>query len=187
MTIRMLGLVSLKPINAFESNQTSAFKQMIKNTEKALGLTEDLDAVGDEDDDVDNDGDSDKSDDYLQNRRKVVSKAINTEAITRSQLKQIVKEEYLKVREEMDKCAKRIAKDLEEIRKECLSEMMKRTRQSGTNFSPAGEKRIHINTVAEMIDVPVNELMLYMLNNVKHTNERQLIEYRQGFITFYAN
>ena len=43
----------------------------------ASGLTkEKLDPVGQEDDDVDNDGDVDKSDDYLKNRRKAISKAI---------------------------------------------------------------------------------------------------------------
>ena len=43
----------------------------------ASGLTnEELDPVGQEDDDVDNDGDVDKTDDYLKNRRKAISKAI---------------------------------------------------------------------------------------------------------------
>ena len=43
----------------------------------ASGLTkEKLDPVGQEDDDIDNDGDVDKTDDYLKNRRKAVSKAI---------------------------------------------------------------------------------------------------------------
>ena len=48
--------------------------------EKALasGLTQEkLDPVGKEDDDIDNDGDVDKTDKYLKNRRKAVSKAIN--------------------------------------------------------------------------------------------------------------
>ena len=35
-----------------------------------------LDPVGKEDDDIDNDGDVDKTDKYLANRRKAVSKAI---------------------------------------------------------------------------------------------------------------
>ena len=35
-----------------------------------------LDSVGSEDGDIDNDGDMDKTDDYLANRRKVVSKAV---------------------------------------------------------------------------------------------------------------
>ena len=44
----------------------------------ASGLfNEKLDPVGQEDDDIDNDGDVDKTDKYLKNRRKAVSKAIN--------------------------------------------------------------------------------------------------------------
>ena len=35
-----------------------------------------LDPVGKEDGDIDNDGDKDKTDDYLLNRRKAVSKAV---------------------------------------------------------------------------------------------------------------
>ena len=42
---------------------------------------EDLDSVDKEDDDVDNDGDSDASDDYLKNRRDVISKAIEKESV----------------------------------------------------------------------------------------------------------
>ena len=38
-----------------------------------------LDPVGKEDDDIDNDGDVDKSDKYLANRRKTVSKAVKSE------------------------------------------------------------------------------------------------------------
>ena len=44
-------------------------------------LKEDLDSVDKEDDDVDNDGDSDASDDYLKNRRDVISKAIEKESV----------------------------------------------------------------------------------------------------------
>ena len=39
-------------------------------------VDEKLDPVGKEDDDIDNDGDVDKTDKYLANRRKAVSKAI---------------------------------------------------------------------------------------------------------------
>ena len=42
---------------------------------------EELDPVGQEDDDIDNDGDSDDSDEYLRNRRKAISKAVNKESI----------------------------------------------------------------------------------------------------------
>lgn len=40
-----------------------------------------LDPVGQEDSDIDNDGDSDKSDQYLKNRRKAISKAIAKEEV----------------------------------------------------------------------------------------------------------
>ena len=43
-------------------------------------IEEAMDAVGKEDGDIDNDGDKDKTDDYLMNRRKAVSKAIKNEA-----------------------------------------------------------------------------------------------------------
>ena len=47
------------------------FKQYLKQ--------EALDPVGKEDDDIDNDGDVDKTDKYLKNRRKVVTKAVKNE------------------------------------------------------------------------------------------------------------
>ena len=40
-------------------------------------LSEKLDAVGHEDADIDNDGDTDKTDKYLANRRKAISKNMN--------------------------------------------------------------------------------------------------------------
>ncbi len=39
-------------------------------------LSEELDAVGQEDEDIDNDGDKDKTDSYLHNRRKKIGKAM---------------------------------------------------------------------------------------------------------------
>jgi hypothetical protein len=51
----------------------------LKKRRAAIGKAmkkEELDPVGQEDDDVDNDGDSDSSDKYLKNRRKAVAKAM---------------------------------------------------------------------------------------------------------------
>ncbi len=50
--------------------------EWVKSQEK---LVEALDPVGKEDSDIDNDGDVDKTDKYLKNRRKAVSKAIAKE------------------------------------------------------------------------------------------------------------
>ena len=41
---------------------------------------EELDPVGQEDDDIDNDGDSDDSDEYLRNRRKAIAKSVKKES-----------------------------------------------------------------------------------------------------------
>ena len=66
---------------------------------------EKLDPVGKEDGDIDNDGDEDDTDDYLANRRKAVSKAINKESIDNSpkhkQLK-LAQNELVKTRTELN-------------------------------------------------------------------------------------
>ena len=51
-------------------------KERIAAVKKAKGMKEALDPVGREDADIDNDGDVDKSDKYLHNRRKAISKAM---------------------------------------------------------------------------------------------------------------
>ena len=45
--------------------------------DKYYKVNESLDPIGKEDDDIDNDGDTDKTDKYLANRRKTVSKAVS--------------------------------------------------------------------------------------------------------------
>ena len=52
----------------------------VKAEDLSQQLDEKLDKVGKEDGDVDNDGDKDESDEYLANRRKVVSKAVAKES-----------------------------------------------------------------------------------------------------------
>jgi len=70
------------------AREMSGMQQRLESLYEDLGhklgryyeIAEALDPVGKEDDDIDNDGDSDKSDEYLANRRKAVSKSIKTEA-----------------------------------------------------------------------------------------------------------
>lgn len=61
-------------------SRTTMKKEELSSKEKMkrgmYNKKEALDPVGKEDDDVDNDGDTDKSDKYLKNRRKKVSKAV---------------------------------------------------------------------------------------------------------------
>ena len=46
-------------------------------TPSAIPVKEKMDPVGKEDDDINNDGKVDKTDDYLKNKRKAISKAID--------------------------------------------------------------------------------------------------------------
>lgn len=103
-----------------------------------------------------------------------------------SRLKNMVKEEYKKLLEDCEKEAPKIEKKLEDMRSKMCEDFVKLERK-GTFTEAAGEKRIQINTVAELIDVPVNELMLYFLNSVKASDERHLVEYRLGHVYFYAS
>ena len=81
-------------------------------------VTEDLDPVGKEDDDINNDGKVDSSDEYLKKRRKAVSKAVNEEDLDEMSTtasmgappqrpdifkKKKKKNEYKKVQEAMDR------------------------------------------------------------------------------------
>lgn len=174
--IRMLGIMENAPLGV----KKSTYDSLKTDFQKKRGLSDSLDPVGSEDDDIDNDGDVDSSDSYLANRRKKVKQAMKKEA-----LQQIVKEEYVKIQKEAAEAAPLIEQKLHECREKMLSEFVKRAR-IGTTFEAAMEKRLQLVTVSEMIDVPVNELILYFLNNVKGMNERALVEYRLGHVYFYG-
>ena len=100
-------------------------------------------------------------------------------------LQKLVKEEYVKIQKEALEAAPKIAKKLADCREQMVCEFFKRERV-GTTFEAVMEKRLQLQTVSEMIDVPVNELVLYFLNHVKTMNERSLVEYRLGHVYFYA-
>jgi hypothetical protein len=174
--IRMLGIIEDQPVGM----KKSTWDHLKNDFQKKVGLGEGLDPVGSEDDDVDNDGDTDTSDDYLANRRKKIGKAMKKESLQR-----LVKEEYVKIQKEAAESAPKIEKKLHECREKMVGEFFKREKV-GTTFEAVMEKRLQVNTVAEMIDVPINELILYFLNNVKTMNERALVEYRSGHVYFYA-
>jgi hypothetical protein len=109
------------------------------------------------------------------------------ESLLRSpRLRTMVKEEYVKILDESKERAPKIAKQLEGMRSKMCEDFV-RSERKGTFTGPAMEKRIQINTVAELLDVPVNELMLYFLNEVKIIEGRQLVEYHLGHVYFYAN
>jgi hypothetical protein len=100
------------------------------------------------------------------------------------------------VRSEMDKLIKEakerapdVEKKLEELRKKLIPEMKKDVDESmgiGAVWRRR-ERRIEMKTVSDLLEIPVNELMLHFLNNVKTKNERSLVEYHLGAIYFYED
>ena len=64
----------------FKNDKMVTLKEAIKKEIRSI-LNEKMDPVGKEDDDINNDGKVDKTDDYLLNRRKAISKAIKKEDI----------------------------------------------------------------------------------------------------------
>ena len=102
-------------------------------------------------------------------------------------LRKMVNEAYQQVTTEVAERAGKINESLLQLRETLIPQMMMRTREMGADFQPAREKRVQLETVSKLIGVPVNELMLHFLNNVKTANERQLVEYRLGHVYFYTN
>lgn len=65
----------MKPVDQeYKNDKMVALKEAIKNEIRSI-LSEKMDPVGKEDGDINNDGKKDKTDDYLANRRKAISKA----------------------------------------------------------------------------------------------------------------
>jgi len=65
----------MKPVDQeYKNDKMVALKEAIKNEIRSI-LSEKMDAVGKEDGDINNDGKKDKTDKYLANRRKAISKA----------------------------------------------------------------------------------------------------------------
>jgi hypothetical protein len=100
-------------------------------------------------------------------------------------LAKIVKEEVDNMLKESQKNHDKIAKKLEELRTKLFKEGLTKENLGTEKFSK--EKRMQLNLVSEIVDVPVNELMLHFLNCVKASNGRHLVEYRMGQCYFYEN
>jgi|TARA_R110001592_G_scaffold2180_4_gene13296 hypothetical protein len=67
-------------VAGLQNRLESLYEDLGNKLGRYYDTSEALDPVGKEDGDIDNDGDEDKSDKYLANRRKTVSKAIKSES-----------------------------------------------------------------------------------------------------------
>ena len=101
----------------------------------------------------------------------------------------VVKTEYQKMMKEAEDRAESINKKLEELRKTLLKEgqITNRDMGSGTVMKAAlPERRIPIATVSELLDIPINELVLHFLNGHRiEENSIPSFEYRLGEVYFY--
>ena len=111
---------------------------------------------------------------------------------TKTQLEQIIREEYNKLVIEAKEKAPKIEERLETLRAKFQREGEMKGPCAVANIGEAtvgtgsdGAKRIQLKTVSELLNIPVNELMLYFKNEVSTKNERSLVEYHLGHVYFY--
>jgi len=72
---------TLKEVSTLQQRLEASYDEIGEVLGKYYEISEELDPVGKEDGDIDNDGDEDASDEYLANRRKVISKAMKNESV----------------------------------------------------------------------------------------------------------
>ncbi len=77
-----------KELATLQQRLESVFEDVGHKLGKYYNISEALDAVGKEDGDIDNDGDEDESDEYLANKRKVISKKMTEAAPKMKKTKQ---------------------------------------------------------------------------------------------------
>ena len=71
----------MKPVDKeYKNDKMVTLKEAIKNEIRSI-LSEKMDPVGKEDDDINNDGKVDKTDDYLKNKRDAISKAVGKKSV----------------------------------------------------------------------------------------------------------
>jgi hypothetical protein len=103
---------------AFKKKKKKKDESVYKQIASSLYLNEkNLDPVGKEDDDIDNDGDSDESDEYLRNRRKVISKAIKKqdESVNEAKYKDYKKDESMSSAKKINLAIREVNRKLFEI------------------------------------------------------------------------
>lgn len=113
-----------------------------------------------------------------------------TVSVKEEKLFQIIKEEFDVLVKEAQKNESKIIEKLETMRKGLIRDDLLVVNERGSARNDIGsrpERRIPLETVAKVIDIPVNELILHFLNGHRvkegHTN---LCEYRLGCVYFYG-
>jgi hypothetical protein len=99
-------------------------------------------------------------------------------------INKLVKEEFASIIAEAKKKSPKIEQELLKLREKFFPEILAKEGLGATH--PRGEKRVALDTVCTLLDMPKHEVMLHFLNKVKGDNERQLVEMRLGHVYFYA-
>jgi len=108
----------------------------------------------------------------------------------KEQLEAVIKGEWSAMLDEVKEKSADIEKKLETLRKKLETEGALVKYESLGDEMLGGSRphrRLDIKTVSELIDCPINELMLYFIRNYKNQNERKLVEYHIGQCHFYQS
>lgn len=111
-------------------------------------------------------------------------------AILENKVNSMIQEEIESMVEEVQEQASDIRSKLETIRKNLIKDGVISEMETGSgrnNVAARPEKRIPLEIVSEIADIPINELILYFLNGHRITEGYELIEYRLGMVYFYGN
>lgn len=111
-------------------------------------------------------------------------------SLKETKLSRLVKEEALAVLKEAKEKAPDIDKKLDEFRKKLIREgditsVQRGMATSQTYARPV--KRVSLEAVSKIIDVPINELLIHLLNTQRlQENQKCVYEYRGGMIDFFG-
>ncbi len=101
----------------------------------------------------------------------------------------LIKEEFGNMVKNTTKNSSNIASKLETVRKNLLRDGKISIHERGSasnSLAARPERRISLETVSNITDIPINELILYFLNGHRIHEGRELIEYRLGHVYFYG-
>jgi uncharacterized protein YoxC len=108
----------MKPVDKeYKNDKMVALKEAIKAEVRSI-ISEKMDPVGKEDDDIDNDGKVDKTDDYLKNKRKAISKAIGKKSVKEEDDDDVTDKKAAKGAKKAAKGVKAIEKEIDKLKDE---------------------------------------------------------------------
>lgn len=102
--------------------------------------------------------------------------------MNKAQLKALIKEELELVKQEYKSESASIAERLEELR----LKLIEHGELNELEWKNRMHRRVALETVSKIIEIPMNSLMLHFLNEVKTSNVDCLVEYRLGHVYFYS-